>query len=201
MTPVRLAAFVSHYLGDAVLAALLRMKEVEVVLVATDDPLNPVCNPDGRLWRYSKSTELASLVPRRAARAGLTAFTGSITSPEFELLFQQAAPQAILSSFFGQKIPKARLLDVDRRAWNMHPVAPGRPLQDTRGVDPIDQARKLGASAIETCLHVMTERFDDGEEVGRSFPCSLPDVDQLTPELHLMIHASQAVIQVELIER
>src|SRR3954447_25871643 len=80
MTEVpRIAAFVSHYPGHAVLRELLGMRAIlRVVLVATDDPEGPCCNASARVWRYGREEGLRRLVPRLSADAGLEAFTGSV---------------------------------------------------------------------------------------------------------------------------
>ena len=80
MTEVpRIAAFVSHYAGHAVLRELLGMRAVlRVVLVATDDPESPCCNASARIWRYGWDDRLGQLVTRLAAEGGLEAFTGSV---------------------------------------------------------------------------------------------------------------------------
>jgi hypothetical protein len=79
----RLAAFVSHLVGCAVLEELLRLDCAELVLVATDDPLQAFCNAQRRLWRYSTAEELRLLVPRAAERAGLPVHTGRVRDEQF----------------------------------------------------------------------------------------------------------------------
>src|SRR4051794_14190625 len=177
MTDVhRIAAFVSHHPGHAVLRELLGMRAVlRVVLVATDDPESPCCNASARIWRYGWDEGLRRLVPRLSAQAGLEAFTGSVRREGgiFHDRFVAARPDAIIAMVFGQRIPEHLLDLVGRRAWNVHPVVPGRPLAATGGPEPYESASRLGARSVQFCIHQMTGAFDDGEEVARSDPFPL----------------------------
>jgi methionyl-tRNA formyltransferase len=178
MTDVpRIAAFVSHHAGHAVLRELLGMRAaLRVVLVATDDPEGPCCNASARIWRYGRDEGLRHLVQRLAVEAGLEAFTGSVRREGglFHDRFVAARPDAIIAMVFGQRIPEHLLDLVAGRAWNVHPVVPGRRLAATGGPEPFEAAYRLGARSVQFCIHRMTGAFDDGEEVARSVPFPLP---------------------------
>ncbi len=176
--PVRIAAFVSHACGLAVLDSLLSMPDLmRVVLIASDDPWNEVCNPPGRIWRYGRSTELCELVSRRAAEVGVEAYTGSVKTDEFYRAFAAARPAALVTAVFGQKLPRRLLEFVGGQAWNTHPVLPGRPLEVTKGPAPFETALQHRAGAIQVCLHRMTEEMDAGEELARSDAVPFPRTD------------------------
>jgi methionyl-tRNA formyltransferase len=205
MTSVsRLALFVSHHAGHAVLGEALGMPgALRVVLVATDDPERPCCNTPARLWRHGWDEDLRQLVPRLAAEAGLDAFTGSVRRPggEFHRRFEAARPDALLAAVFGQRIPAHLLEQVEGRAWNIHPVVPGLPLAATRGSRPFEIAYELGAREIQLCLHRMTEAFDDGEELARSEPLPLPPAREPGPELLLELQRRTAPLSAALVRR
>lgn len=200
----RIVAFVSHYPGHAVLRQLLGMRpDFEVVLVATDDPARGVCNAPSRIWRYGGSDEPERLVPRLAATAGLSAFTGPVrrAGGHFHRLFSEARPDALVAMVFGQRIPAHLLESVGGRAWNVHPVIPGRRLGATRGPQPIETAYRLGARELQLCLHRMTGAFDDGEELARSEPLELPPVAAPGAELMLELQRRLAPLAAELVGR
>jgi len=185
--PCRIACFASHVIGEQVLEKLLRLPElVEVVLVATDDPLASYSNAHLRIWKYSEGRELdrlARLVPERAAKVGLAAFTSRVREAggEFHRMFEEASPDAIVSAVFGQRLPKHLLEAVGGNAWNLHYVVPGRPLSDTRGGQSIETAYRLGATSLQLTLHRMGEDYDDGPEVARSEPFALPPIGPSGP--------------------
>ena len=198
----RTAAFASHIAGRAVLEALLGMPDaLRVGLVATDDPESPCCNPSGRIWRYGWDEGLRTLVPRLSAEAGLEAYTGPVRREggRFHDLFLAARPDAILATVYGQRIP-GHLLDLVRgRAWNVHPVVPGRPLSATGGPEPFETAYRLGAGSIQLCLHRMTREFDAGEEVARSAPIPLPPATIPAGELMLELQRRTAPLGAALV--
>jgi hypothetical protein len=201
-TPPGVAYLGSHLNGAAVFAGLGQLERADalrVVLVATDDPLGDLCNAGGRLWRYGFDDELRLLVSRLAARAGLRAHTGSVKDDAFFRLFTAAAPDAIVTMVFGQRLPR-RLLDwVGRRAWNVHPVIPGEPLAATRGPRGFEEALRRGATEIQMCLHEMTEAFDQGDEIRRSPPVPLPRVREFTPEGFLEFQRETAPLSAALV--
>ncbi len=203
MTEVpRIAAFVSHYPGHAVLRELLGMPAIlRVVLVATDDPESPCCNTSARIWRYGWDDGLRRLVPRLSAEAGLEAFTGPVRreGSSFHDRFAAARPDAIIAMVFGQRIPRHLLDLVGRRAWNVHPVVPGRPLAATGGPEPYESAYRLGARSVQLCVHQMTEAFDDGEEVARSEPFPLPPITRPGAELMLELQRRTAPLAAALV--
>lgn len=178
--PRRLSLFTSHFHGEALLRELSRPEHrAQIVLIATDDPRASCCNARGRLWRYWSGRQrdaYARLVPDLARALGLVAFTGRVrpADGEFRRLFAAARPDAIIASIFGQRLPRHLLDAVDGRAWNLHPVIPGRPLAATGGPQPIETALALGASSVQMCLHRMGVGYDDGPEVARSGPFTLP---------------------------
>jgi methionyl-tRNA formyltransferase len=153
--------------------------------VATDDPLQPFCNAGRRLWRYSTAEELRLLVPRLAKRASLPVHTGRVRDEQFFRSFRTSASEVIISAVFGQKIPRRLLESVEHRAWNLHPVLPGLPLEVTRGPAPFEKALCLGALSMQWCLHHMTEAIDCGEEVARSTPFPLPQECEFSAESYL----------------
>jgi methionyl-tRNA formyltransferase len=110
-----------------------------------------------------------------------------------------AAPEAIVSAVFGQKIPKRLLEDVEHRAWNLHPVLPGLPLEVTRGPAPFEMALGLGAQSMQWCLHQMTEAIDRGEEVARSVLFPLPREMEFTPESYLSVQQHIAPLAASLL--
>lgn len=198
----RIAAFVSHLTGAAVLDQLLGMPDLlTVVLVATDDPSNPVCNPDRRLWRYGRAEEFSLHVPARAAGAGLAAYNGRIEDEAFRQQFKAARLDAIVSAVFGQRVPLPFLELVGHRAWNTHLVAQGEPLWATRGGAPVEAAIRCGAGAIQVCLHWMVEEFDAGEEVARSAPHALPRDLEIPASEMLDVYLRAAAPTAELVRR
>lgn len=198
--PFRIAAFIAHLHGAAVLETLLALSALlRVVLVVTDDPRSAVCNPARRLWHYGFDDDLRLLVPRKAAEAGIPVHTGTIKGDAFSRLFMGCAPDAIVTMVFGQRLP-GRLLDqVARRAWNVHPVVPGLPLAATRGPAGFEEALRLGAGEVQMCLHQMTEVIDDGMEVSRSAPMVLPRVREFTAELYLAFQQLTAPLSAGLV--
>jgi methionyl-tRNA formyltransferase len=203
MTEVpRIAAFVSHYAGHAVLRELLGMRAVlRVVLVATDDPESSCCNASARIWRYGWDDRLGQLVTRLAAEGGLEAFTGPVRREGglFHDRFVAARPDAIIAMVFGQRIPEHLLDLVGRRAWNVHPVVPGRPLAATGGPGPYESAYRLGARSVQLCVHRMTGAFDDGEEVARSVPFPLPPATRPGAEPMLELQRRTAPVAAALV--
>jgi methionyl-tRNA formyltransferase len=195
----RVAAFVSHLVGYAVLEQLLRLDGAEPVLVVTDDPLQPFCNAGRRLWRYSIAEELRLLVSRLAERAGLPVHTGWVRDQQFLRSYRAAAPGVIVSAVFGQKIPRQLLEAVEHRAWNLHPVLAGLPLETTRGPGPFEKALGLGAESMQWCLHQMTEVIDRGEEMARSVPFFLPRENEFTPESYLGVQQQIAPLAAKLV--
>lgn len=198
--PLRVAFFGSHVHGAAVLDTLLELNDLlRVVLVASDDPLGGLCNAARRLWRYGFDDDLRLLVPRLAARAGLRTHTGSVKDDAFFRLFAGAAPDAIVTMVFGQRLPRRLLDHVGGRAWNVHPVFPGEPLQSTRGPAGFEEALRRGAREIQMCLHWMTEIIDQGEEVTRSRPVPLPHVGEFTAEVYIEYQRQTAPLSAALI--
>ena len=172
-----------------------------MVLVATDDPESPCCNASARIWRYGWDEGLRRLVPRLSAEAGLEAFTGSVRREGglFHDRFVAARPDAIIAMVFGQRIPEHLLDLVGRRAWNVHPVVPGRPLAATGGPEPFEAAYRLGARSVQLCIHQMTGAFDDGEEVARSDPFPLPPATRPGAELMLELQRRTAPLAAALV--
>jgi hypothetical protein len=196
----RVAAFLSHLHGAAVLDALLALRALlRVVLVATDDPLGNFCNAAGRLWRYGFDDELRLLVPRKASEAGIPVYTGTVKGDDFFRLFEACAPDTIVTMVFGQRLPGWLLDQVARRAWNVHPVVPGLPLAATRGPTGFEEALRQGAAEIEMCLHEMTESIDDEEEVCRSAPVALPRVKEFSAELYVAFQRLTAPLSAGLV--
>lgn len=205
--PSRAAIFTSHIHGEYMLRVISGMKDlVRVELIATDDPRRSYSNSHVRLWRYwpgGESDELRQLVPNLAAELGHSAFTGRVR-PEngaFRRLFEEAKPELIITSVFGQLLPKWMLDAVEGRAWNLHNTIPGQPLAFTRGPQPIEKAYQVGSPTIEMCMHCMTEVLDEGEEVARSQPFPLPPIgDQLDAKRMLMIQKGTAPLGADLIK-
>lgn len=202
----RIACFASHLHGLALLRMLFGWDGPHrVVLIATDDPRSSYSNARLRLWRYWFGSEeldrLARLVPDAAAEYGLAAYTGRVRPDdgEFRRLFEASGPDAIVTSVFGQRLPKWMLDAVGGRAWNVHNVIPGKPLDFTRGPQPIEKAISLGVPSIQMVLHRMSEAYDDGPEVGRSDPFPLPRLGVLDAEHMMMIQRDTAPLGAALV--
>lgn len=201
----RLALFTSHVHGKRMVESLAADGRFEIGLVATDDPRSPYSNADKRLWRYFGSLELdrlARLVPDAAAEIGLTAFTGRVRPEDgvFRRIFEEAAPDAIITSVFGQRLPGWMLDRVGGLAFNVHNVVPGFGLADFRGPQPIEKALALGVPSIQMVLHRMSEAYDDGPEVGRSEPFPLPRIDRLDAAHMLRIQQGTAPLGAALVQ-
>lgn len=203
----RLALFTSHIHGKWMVESLAADSRYEVVLIATDDPRSVYSNADKRLWRHwfgrpAELDRLARLVPDAAAAIGLTAFTGRVRPEDgiFRRIFEEAAPDAIVTSVFGQRLPAWLLDSVNGRAWNVHNVVPGFGLADFAGPRPIEMAIAQGAPSIQMILHQMSERYDDGPEVGRSEPFPLPRIDRLDAEHMLKIQQGTAPLGAALVQ-
>jgi len=165
--PLRVAVFASHLHGAAALVAVLANPALRVVLVATDDPSNPICNPTRRVWQHGASDELRDAVPAVARAAGLSAWTGGINGDDFMAQVRVASPDVLLATVFGQRI-LAPLEYVAGRAYNLHPTVPGLALAATRGASPFERAAAVGASRVRFTIHRMTPQFDAGEELAHS---------------------------------
>lgn len=173
---LRAAVFLSHYHGSAVFAALRSMSAwLDIVLIATDDPLNPASHASRRLWRYGWDENLRQLVPSAARQAGLDAYTGSIRVAEFLNQFVAANPDIIISAVFGQKVPNEMLAGVKQRAYNLHPTIPEVGLDASRGAQALEKIIRRGETRFDITIHRMTDRFDFGEELGRSPMFAIPD--------------------------
>lgn len=205
MRPV-LALVGSHIHGKRMVETVAADGRFKIGLVVTDDPRSPYSNADKRLWRYWFGTpeldRLARLVPDAAAEIGLTAFTGRVRPEDgnFRRIFEEAAPDAIVTSVFGQRLPGWMLDFVGGRAWNVHNVIPGQPLAFSRGPQPIEKALALGVPSIQMVLHQMSEEYDDGPEVGRSEPFPLPCIDRLDAANMLMIQQGTAPLGAALVQ-
>ncbi|HBJ38139.1 MAG TPA: hypothetical protein DDZ51_25975 [Planctomycetaceae bacterium] len=179
---MRVAAFVSHFYGAAVLQALIDLSPtVQVVLVVTDDPKSKHSNASRRLWKYGWDESLRSLVPRIAVRHGIPVVSENIRSAHFEDAFLQAKPNSILSCIFGQRIPQSCLDHVSQRAYNLHMSTPGYGLELTRGSAALETLVTSGKSIADMILHRMTIDFDNGETVARSTTIPLPADTLETP--------------------
>lgn len=205
--PFRLAVFTSHVHGSLLLRTLCEMEGLaRVVLVATDDPRLPYSNARLRLWRYwfdsQELDRLGRLVPDTAKEFGLTAFTGRVRHPDgvFARMFEEAAPDAIVTSVYGQRLPGWMLDAVGGRAGNVHNVIPGQPLVFTRGPQPIEKAIQLGVPSIQMVLHRMSEAYDDGPEIARSEPYPLPRIGALDANHMMMIQEGTAPLGARLIK-
>ena len=174
-TPLRIATFVSHYHGAASLDALLSLDWLQVVLLATDDPLLPHANAANRLWSHGWDEELRTCITRRGEAAGLTAYTGRILDREFLQRFADCRPDAIVCNVFGQRIPGRMLQHVGYRAYNLHPTVPGLSLEATRGARAIHKGAEYSTGLIDFSLHRMSVEFDCGEILARSEPIVAPD--------------------------
>lgn len=172
--PIRIAAFVSHYIGEAALSALFALTPwIEVVLVATDDPRCKFCNPRKRLWSAGGDEDLRTLVSRQAAARSLPAYSGRVKSEQFEKSMRAVRADAIVCCCFGQRLPQQLLDLVEGRAINLHITAPGYPLEATRGADCLALALQLGTH-IEYTAHRMSAEFDRGETLARSQSLEAP---------------------------
>ena len=208
-TPKNIALFGSHLFGYAALAHLLNPKvDVAVALVGTDNPHRSYCNPGGRLWRYGWDESIGTLVPQLAARAGIPAFDDRLSNPAWTDRLAKARIDGILTSCYGQRLPKSFLDFVGGRAFNIHPVMVGADLCDSRGPRALEIAACRGAKQLQLAVHVMTEEFDAGEIVARGAPVSMPDRfgDWFSnPESHLQevqgVYRELSATTSELLER
>ena len=183
---MRLALFVSHYAGRAMLRRMLkspRLRHVRVAVVATDDPAGPHCNAANQLWRYGGPPGLAGAVRREAKAAGLPVETGSIRTAAFARRLDELGADAGLCGCFGQKIPARVLRQLGGRVWNVHPTYTDRPWPSCAGAGAWEELLAADAPVFRYALHQVTGVIDGGPLVRAGVPVPIPpgaDVLSLT---------------------
>jgi hypothetical protein len=193
---LRVALFASFEFGymalEAVKAYARRFPDrVQLVGLATDDPINPTAHIGlkKRVWKYIDSDEtvvIETAVVDAALREGVPAYTGEIKTDGFRALLASWRPQAILSCVFGQVIDAPIINLPAYGIYNFHPsdLAHGH----GAGPAPADDLAARGATSTVWSIRQVTEAIDAGPVVAVSPSINVLDFSRSLPASSLVLY-------------
>lgn len=176
---VRVAVFGSFYRGYYVLSELLSPElraQVEIVGVATDDPVHAYVSPQKRVWQYPHTPAERHMVEKLARHAHLDIYKGPVkTAAFYDLIENRWKPDLCIMATFGQRID-ARIYTLPRLGfYNLHPCVDDAWPSRYAGSNPFQALLDDGQPYAVIALHRVDDGFDTGELISYSEKIALPD--------------------------
>jgi len=119
-----------------------------------------------------KDKDKADLVKNIASMYGLEVCTEPVSSDELADKIKECGAELGVVMNFDQKIPQKIIDAIPSGIWNVHPSD----LPRWRGGVPLEYLIVNGDD-FRVSVHTMTEKFDDGEIVYKSYPIKIWDMD------------------------
>jgi len=187
---LRTVIFGSTTAGNLVISDLSRLELhhpdlINLVAVATDDPLDPhtQISVAKRIW--SKYTEqemerLRDLVIDSSMKAGVPCYTGSVKTEAFRSLFRRWDPDVVIMCCFGQRIDQPLFHYPPFGMYNFHPSDLAANIG--AGPKPFEVTISQGRTTSRMIVHQVNEIIDGGPIVGSSPPVNICLADGRYPE-------------------
>lgn len=202
---IRVVLFASAYAGEAILHSFLTdetlLNRCQVSGVVRDDPANPVCNAEGRTWKYLDQEELPLRVERLAQKHRIPTYCETLQSKSFQQEFADVwRPDLVVCSFFGQQLSSAYLAVPPLGAVNVHPCFED-PLEvwpsAFAGVMPVTRVLAAGHCSVRLAAHFMNESFDEGPVIASSPSVPVDDAeDAATTHANVASHIARFLTDV-----
>lgn len=173
----RIAIFGSHWTGLAVLKRLTQLDEVEIKVVATDDPENPICNANKRIWKYFPGSELPEEIKAFAQSKAIPVFTEDVNSFEFRDLLKQLNVESVLMCCFGQILKEPILGRYSSAIRNIHPTFIDKSWPSCRGANAFENLLASNSKFFRLILHEVERKIDAGRLLLSSSPIQIYETD------------------------
>jgi methionyl-tRNA formyltransferase len=170
---IKIVVFGSFYRGLHILEALLKINNVEIAGVVTDDPSNPKCSPGKRVWKHPHLLVEETMVKSLAIKNNIPVYDGNVKTEEFYITLNAWNPDLIYMGTFGQLLNET-IIKVPRfGCFNYHPCE-YLSWPSMVGPNPFEQMIENKTKFTSLAMHIVNDKFDDGELVYFSDPIEIP---------------------------
>jgi len=193
---LRVVMFASFEFGYVALEAVKAYARrfpgrVQLVGLATDDPMNPEARIGlkKRVWKHMSRDEVIGIetaVVEAALRAAAPTFTGEIKTAGFRAVLDSWRPDAIVSCVFGQVIDAAIIERPPYGIYNFHPTDLAHGFG--AGPTPAEDLAAHGMTSTVWTIHHVIEAVDAGGIVAVSPPINVADQHDQLPADPLIVY-------------